>query len=104
MSHVTRHKPTHHGGPVSKLPRPAPKRGLKQSEKLPNGPVVTVVQNGRIVTNKRFERAINFAAVTELSPQPCVSASATPPRLLGRGGIPAKSEPPTRETPKDEST
>lgn len=84
-----RPKLTYHGGPVSKIPRSQPKRGLKLQERLKHGPVITIVKNGRVLLPNKFKK---------LSPQPGVSACATPSELPGRGGVPAKLEPPIRET------
>lgn len=94
---MRRFVPKFHGGPEVKLPRSKDKSGLRQSEKLKHGPVLQVVKDGQIILNKRFRRALKNATVTALSPKPSVSASATPQKLLGRGGVPAKTEPPTRE-------
>lgn len=90
-------KRSYHGGPISKLPRSRPKRGLKLSQILKHGPVIEVVKNGQILLPKRFQKYTQTAKNKLLSPQPGVSACATPSELPGRGGIPAKSEPAIRE-------
>ncbi len=92
---MRRFVPRFKGGPEVKIPRNKPKRGLKQSEKLKHGPVLTIVKDGEVVLGKRFRRAMKNSEVKELSPKPSVSVSARPRRLPGRGGVPAKTEPPT---------
>lgn len=94
---MRRFRPTYNGGPVDKIKAKRAKRGLKKQEQLKHGPVLTVVQDGQVLLNKRFRRAMKTAGTQALSPQPSVSASAKSRKLPGRRGVSAITEPPPRE-------
>lgn len=93
---MRRFVPKFHGGPEVKIQPSKAKRGLKQADKLKHGPVLTIVKDGEVILGKRFRRAMKTSEIQDLSPKPSVSARATPRQLPGRGGVPAKTEPPTR--------
>ena len=101
----SRWKPLYHGGPVRRIPRHKHKRGLKPSETQPAGPVLIVMKNGQVLMPNRYRRFLQQTEPTNLlSPQPGAASLVKAPRLPGRDGDPAKSEPAPRETLKDEST